>query len=77
MYHKHYKMDINNLTLEELKIVNDAIVQRINKLTENKENRNKFIIDDIAVYLTKNQAANLINELHDFVYKTTSDTKFD
>jgi hypothetical protein len=70
-------MDINNLTLEELKIVNDAIVQRINKLTENKENRNKFIIDDIAVYLTKNQAANLINELHDFVYKTTSDTKFD
>jgi hypothetical protein len=70
-------MDINNLTLEELKIVNDAILQRINKLTENKENRNKFIIDDITVYLTKNQAANLINELHNFVYKTTSDTKFD
>jgi hypothetical protein len=70
-------MDINNLTLEELKIVNDAIVQRINKLTENKENRNKFIIDDITLYLTQNQAAYLINELHDFVYKTTSDTKFD
>jgi hypothetical protein len=70
-------MDINNLTLEELKIVNDAIVQRINKLTENKEHKNKFIIGDNILYLTQNQAAHLINELHDFVYKTTSDSKFD
>jgi hypothetical protein len=70
-------MDINHLTIEELKIVKDAINKRINKLSPNEGETHKFVVDDVEIHLTDKQAAHLLNQLHDFVYKQSGDSKFE
>jgi hypothetical protein len=70
-------MDINHLTIEELKIVKDAIIQRISKLSPNEGETHKFVVDDVEIHLNDKQAAHLLNQLHDFVYKQNGDSKFE
>ncbi len=43
----------------------------------NKEKTHKFVVDDVEIHLTDKQAAHLLNQLHDFVYKQSGDSKFE
>jgi hypothetical protein len=63
---------------QEIELELESIVERrLNHKNTTKEGINKFIVDDVEIHLTDKQAANLLNQLHDFVYKQNGDSKFD